>query len=65
QQVEILSDSPNLLQKIRQQARSRAETISWNSIVDEFIQRLNSANTKVTPNGNRKTVTAKDSATVQ
>ncbi len=64
-QVEILSDSPNLLQKIRQEARSRAEKISWNSIVDEFIQRLSGANTKVTPNGNRKAVTAKDSATVQ
>ncbi len=65
QQVEMLSDSPNLLTNIRQEARRHAEGISWNSIVDEFVLRLGCAPTKVTQNGNRKAVTPEDSATVQ
>ena len=65
QQVEMLSDSPNLLTNIRQEARRHAEGISWNSIVDEFVLRLGCAPTKVTQNGNRKAVTPEDRATVQ
>lgn len=65
EKVEILADSPNLLKRIRTSAREHAEGISWSSIVDDFIQRLQGAPRKVTRNGNRKAVTAKNSATVQ
>lgn len=63
--TETLSDSPNLLTTIRQQARAHAEGISWSSIVDEFVQRLAGAPTKVTHDDNRKAVTTKNSAPVQ
>jgi len=63
--AETLSDSPNLLTTIRQQAREHAEGISWSSIVDEFVQRLSGASTKVTHDDNRKAVTTKNSAPVQ
>jgi glycosyltransferase involved in cell wall biosynthesis len=65
QKVEMLADSPHLLERIRASAREHAEGISWNSIVDDFIQRLEGAPRKVSQDGNRKAVTAKNSATVQ
>ncbi|MEK9711585.1 MAG: glycosyltransferase family 1 protein [Thalassolituus sp.] len=38
-----LSERPNLLKKLRSAAREKATTISWTSIVDEFLQHLNDA----------------------
>ncbi|WP_221800065.1 glycosyltransferase family 4 protein [Oceanobacter mangrovi] len=65
QQVETLSDSPNLLTRIRWQARQHALGISWSSIVDEFVQRFGAPTEKVTNDGNRKAVTTKNRASVQ
>lgn len=63
-QAETLLDSPNLLRKLHRNARATAKAIAWHSIVEEFIQRLNSAQTEVNSHGNRKTNAAKGSATV-
>lgn len=60
QHAETLSDSPNLLKRIRQEARRHSEGISWHSIVEEFIQRLESAQNEGIPDGN-----CKDNATLQ
>ncbi len=65
QHAETLSDSPNLLKRIRHEARLHSEGISWHSIVDEFIQRLHSAQNKVNPDGNCKATSSKDRVTVQ
>lgn len=43
QRLDTLIDSPHLLARIRQQAREYAEGLSWNRIVDDFIQRLQGA----------------------
>lgn len=64
QHAETLLDSPNLLKRLRQQARQTARTIAWDSIVEEFISRLSSAQTEVSRHGKRKTNTRKSSATV-
>lgn len=63
-QAEILLDSPNLLSKLHINARNTAKQIAWSSIVEEFIQRLNSAQSEVNSHDNRKTNAAKSSATV-
>lgn len=39
----ILADRPNLLAQLRQNARTEAESIRWDSIVTEFTQRLSGA----------------------
>merc|ERR1711879_722456 len=54
QHAETLSDSPNLLKRIRHESRLHSEGISWQSIVEEFIQRLSSAQSEMIQNGNRK-----------
>src|SRR5690606_8319883 len=38
-----LAERPNLQQQMRAAARAEAETIRWDHIVDEFIQRLQGA----------------------
>lgn len=63
--AETLSDSPNLLSRIRQQARATAETIAWGSIVEDFISRLSGAPTKVSRNDSRKARNSKNRVTVQ
>lgn len=64
ERVETLVDSPNLLSRIRMQARQHAEGISWGNIINDFIQRLDGTNEKVSRDVQRKTV-AKDRVTVQ
>jgi len=54
QHAETLSDSPNLLKRIRQEARSHSEGISWDSIVEAFIQRLEGARNEGIPDDNCK-----------
>ena len=63
-QASTLLDSPNLLRRLRHNARQTAESIAWSSIVDEFISRLNSAQTEVSQHGNGKTNVRKSSAPV-
>jgi len=63
-QAGTLLDSPNLLRRLRHNARQTAESIAWSSIVDEFISRLNSAQTEVSQHGNGKTNVRKSSAPV-
>jgi len=46
QQVKTLLDSPNQLLKIRELARLHAQSISWQKIVDQFIQYLTNTQTK-------------------
>ncbi|MGB1091502.1 MAG: glycosyltransferase, partial [Oceanobacter sp.] len=61
-----LIDSPNLLASIRKQARQTAMSISWDSIVDDFITRLSAgAPVKVSSHDNRKTEHGKNRITVQ
>ena len=62
--AETLLDSPNLLRRLRQQASLHARSISWNSIVDDFIQRLNGATAEVIQHGTEQNNTAKSRATV-
>lgn len=38
-----LAERPNLLQQMRSTARAEAETIGWDQIIDEFMQRLQGA----------------------
>ncbi len=64
QHAETLSDSPNLLKRIRHEARLHSEGISWHSIVDEFIQRLSSAQNEVIPDGHREATDTKNNATL-
>lgn len=64
QQAATLLDSPNLLNQIRAHARNTARNISWKTIVEEFIARLNSTQTEVNNHGTRKTNATKSSATV-
>ncbi|WP_419812918.1 glycosyltransferase family 4 protein [Bacterioplanoides sp.] len=59
-----LLDSPNLLKKLREQARKTALTISWSSIVEEFQCRLQGAQTKDTSYDGNKTAGRKNRATV-
>lgn len=64
QQATTLLDSPNLLNTIRSKARQTAQYISWDSIVDEFIQRLTTGvRSEESLNGNSK-ADAKSSATI-
>src|SRR5690606_3057861 len=46
-----LAERPNLLQQLRQQARQDAESIRWDSIVDDFILRLSGASSGGLPHG--------------
>ncbi len=59
-----LTDSPNLLRSIRANARQRAQAIGWNSIVDEFIQRLSGAEAEDIQHGNQQNPAATKRAAV-
>lgn len=63
-QAATLLDSPNLLHKLRQNARQTACAISWHSIVDEFIARLNATQNETHNHGLSKTNVRKSSAPV-
>jgi len=63
-QAATLLDSPNLLKNLRDQARKTALTISWDSIVEEFILRLQGTEIEVNSHGNSKANAGKSSATV-
>ena len=60
-----LTDSPNMLRTLRQNARSRALAIGWSSIVDEFIQHLNGVNAEEIQHGNKQKPAAAKRAAVQ
>lgn len=66
-----LTERPNLLKNLRQNARLTACDISWDSIIDEFLQHLSTAHisstayTEVTSNGRTQTKTNKSRITVQ
>lgn len=65
-----LTERPNLLKKLRQNARLTACDISWDSIIDEFLQHLSTAHisstayTEVTSNGRTQAKTSKSRITV-
>lgn len=65
-----LIERPNLLKTLRQNARATACDISWDSIIDEFLQHLSTAyNTSAahieeTKNGCNQTTTSKSRITV-
>lgn len=63
QQAETLLESPNLMNRIRTNARSTALSISWDSVVDDFIHRLQGSKPEVKRHGHSKAAT-KGSATV-
>lgn len=59
-----LLERPNLLSQIRQSARNIALGISWDSIVDEFLQHLYSARTLRVTHGTKQTSSAKSRVSV-
>jgi len=59
-----LSERPNLLKDIRENARKTAEGISWESIINEFLQQLSAAQTEVTTNGYSQATRSKSRVSV-
>ncbi len=60
-----LAERPNLLQQLRQQARQDAESIRWDSIVDDFILRLSGAFSGELPHGTEQNSVRPQRASVQ
>ncbi len=65
QQASIAPDSPNLLRRLRHRARQHAEGISWDSIVDDFIQRLSQASYEADHHATEQNHRTKDRPPVQ
>ncbi|GGY38375.1 glycosyl transferase [Bacterioplanes sanyensis] len=65
QQASIVPDSPNLLRGLRQNARQHAEGISWDSIVDDFLQRLSLASYEANHHATEQDRPTKDRPPVQ
>ena len=63
--VFALADRPNLLNKVRAAARSHAETIGWNSIVNDFMQRLSGVQNEEARYESEQNITAPKRAAVQ
>lgn len=59
-----LCERPNLLRQIRQSARTIAESISWNSVINDFLQHLHIAHNKVNHVGHSKTSRSKSRVSV-
>jgi glycosyltransferase involved in cell wall biosynthesis len=67
-----LIERPNLLKTLRQNARATASDISWDSIIDEFLQHLsqstahtlNTAHIEVTSHGRTQTAPSKSRVSV-
>ncbi|HBS43142.1 MAG TPA: glycoside hydrolase [Oceanospirillales bacterium] len=60
-----LQERPNLLSQIRHAARDIAQGISWDSIVDEFLQHLYSARALRVTHGTKQTSSGKSRVSVQ
>lgn len=59
-----LSERPNHLRQIRQNARAIAESISWDSIINDFLQHLNAAHSKVNQHGHTEASRSKGRVSV-
>jgi len=59
-----LSERPNLLKHIRNQARSLATKISWDSIINEFLQHLSAAQNEELTHGHSETARSKSRVSV-
>ena len=64
QAASSLIERPNLLKEIRQEARNKAIGISWDNILDEFMQHLTNAPIEGSNHGNKQTTSSKSRVSI-